>query len=156
VIPLLFQKGVNVNAENKDGTVLQMAIENNDIEIIMALLQDPLIDINAQGGKNGETALYCAVGTGNQEVVTLLLDRGADANAACGKGDYCLTQAVGRGDKEMVHLLLERRADINARSTRHHYTALVAACDRENDGLVHLILSHGADVNAWDEEHGEW
>jgi ankyrin repeat protein len=156
VIPLLFQKGVNVNAENKDGTVLQMAIENNDIEIIIALLQDPLIDINAQGGKNGETALYCAVGTGNQEVVTLLLDRGADANAACGKGDYCLTQAVGRGDKEMVHLLLERRADINARSTGHHYTALVAACDRENEGLVHLILSHGADVNAWDEEHGEW
>lgn len=154
VIPLLLQKGVNVNAENEDGTVLQMAIKNNDIDTAMALLRDPLIDINAQGGKDGETALYCAVGKGNQELVTLLLDRGADVNAASGDGDYCLIRAAGRGDEEMVYLLLERGADVNARVSGHHYTALIAACEYEN--LVRLLLSRGADVNAREEEWGEY
>jgi ankyrin repeat protein len=148
VIPLLLEKGVDVNAENEDGTILQMAIEKKDHDTIAALLKDPKIDINALGGEDGRTALYCAVDAGNQEVVKLLLDRGADINEPCGNGCYCLPNAVRRGDVEMVELLLQRGADVN-KSHRICQTALIAACFWENECLVRLLLSHGADVNLW-------
>lgn len=154
VIPLLLEKGVDVNAENKDGTVLQMAIRKGDHDTIAALLKDPKIDINALGGRDGETALFCAVEAGNQEVVKLLLDRGADINEPCGNGCYCLPKAVGRQDVEMVELLLQRGADVNA-SHRRSQTALITACFSENECLVRLLLSHGADVNIWVPDQGK-
>lgn len=65
VIPLLLQRGVDVNAQNKEGTALQLAIANHDESTTKTLLQDPSIDITARGGNDGGTALLRAVRTGN-------------------------------------------------------------------------------------------
>jgi ankyrin repeat protein len=148
VIPLLLEKRANVNTENKDGTVLQMAINVRDHETISALLKDPKIDINARGGEGGLTALYCAVSQGNYEVVKLLLNRGADINEPCDNGRYCLPEAVLHKDSKMVELLLQQGAHVNA-SQSGHQTALMVACDGGNEALVRLLLRKGADVNLW-------
>jgi ankyrin repeat protein len=50
---------------------------------------------------------------GYDEIVALLLDRGANIHA---RDDVALREAVKFGRKEMVALLLDRGADIHARN----------------------------------------
>ncbi len=81
-------------------------------------------DVNekdACGMNSGETALFCAVWSGNQPVVKFLLERGADVNAKTNWNMTPLDAAVGRGDVQMVQFLLERGAETN--------NAQVQVCD---------------------------
>ncbi|KAK6349854.1 hypothetical protein TWF696_006117 [Orbilia brochopaga] len=68
IIPLLLQRGVNVNAEHIRGTVLQSAINNNNLDIVKILLADPSLDVNIRGGYDGQTALFDAVRKRNIEL----------------------------------------------------------------------------------------
>jgi uncharacterized protein len=62
----------------------------------------------------GATALVMAAHAGFGDLVTLLLDSGADPNAA-GAGHTALHSAVLRGDQKMVKALLAHRANLNVR-----------------------------------------
>ena len=62
----------------------------------------------------GATALVMAAHAGFGTLVNLLLDSGANPNAA-GAGYTALHSAVLRGDQEMVKSLLAHRADLNVR-----------------------------------------
>ncbi|KAK6525192.1 hypothetical protein TWF694_005338 [Orbilia ellipsospora] len=154
VISLLFRRGINPNAQTKDGTALLMAIKKMDMETINILLSDPSLDVNAQGGENGETALYCALDRGENELVRLLLKNGADPNQECADGRRCLTVAVKEGDLELAKLLVDSGVDINARGPEEA-AAIVAACKSGNKDVVCFLLDQGADVNMWDPKHGD-
>ncbi|KAK6523910.1 hypothetical protein TWF281_001875 [Arthrobotrys megalospora] len=152
VIPLLLQRGVNVNAQNEEGTALQVAIKEKNIDTVKILLNDPSLDINAQGGKYGAPALYHALK--DIELVKLLLKNGADANQECGDGSRCLNVAVRSGDLELAKLLQENGADVNAQSSGDA-AAIVDACSRGNKDMVSFLLDQNADINAWDSKHGD-
>jgi ankyrin repeat protein len=156
VIPRLLERGVNVNAQNKDGTALHMAIKNKDLDTAMVLLQDPSIDINAKGGEHGATALYYAVGSKNHAMASLLLDRGADINAGGDSIGHCLCEAAHGGDEDMVLFLLEKGANINANGTGFYGTPLIAAIQSSRDAVAKLLISRGADVNARGGGYSEW
>jgi ankyrin repeat protein len=65
----------------------------------------------------GATALVMAAHAGFGALVNLLLDSGADPNAA-GAGYTALHSAAQRGDREMVKALLAHRANLNVRLTK--------------------------------------
>jgi uncharacterized protein len=62
----------------------------------------------------GQTALEVAADTGNVPMVRLLLDRGAEINAADGWGGTAIVGASSAGFPEVVRLLIGRGADVNA------------------------------------------
>lgn len=64
----------------------------------------------------GTSALVMAAYRGQSALVLLLLERGADANAAAA-GYTALHCAVLRGDREMVKMLLDHGANVNPRLT---------------------------------------
>lgn len=64
----------------------------------------------------GTTALVMAAHRGFGPLVTMLLERGADPDAA-GGGYTALHSAVLRGDRTMVDVLLANRASLNVRLT---------------------------------------
>ena len=68
----------------------------------------------------GATALVMAAHRGHGALVLLLLEKGADPNAA-GAGYTALHSAVLRGDQEMVKTLLAHRANLNPRLTKGTY-----------------------------------
>jgi ankyrin repeat protein len=68
----------------------------------------------------GATTLVMAAHAGFGPLVTLLLEHGADPNAA-GAGYTALHSAVLRGDPAMVKELLARGADVNVRLTKGTY-----------------------------------
>lgn len=89
--------------------------------------------------KSGYTPLLYAVRSGDVALCELLLDRGADCNAATpGLGLSCLHRAASMGHVEVVRLLLMRGAtlavaDVNGKTPLDH------AAEKEHGAIVALL-----------------
>ncbi|MGA2434156.1 MAG: ankyrin repeat domain-containing protein, partial [Bryobacteraceae bacterium] len=153
-----------------NGTALMHAAERGLPGMVGALLK---AGANAKDSE-GRTAFFFGAGSGNEKVVKLLLDAGADANENDKYGDTPLMGAAAAGNPEVVALLLKNGARVNARNRRRQ-SALLSAAQGGNgygiseqgrrptkvpDELIHrdivvrMLLEAGADINAhgWDGE----
>jgi ankyrin repeat protein len=109
--------------------------------------------VNARGGACG-TALQAASVNGHIEIVTILLENGADVNLQGGEYyDSALQAASHHGHVETVTLLLDGGADVNAQGG-YYDTALQAASHSDHLEIVTLLLDGGADVNAQGGHYG--
>ncbi|KAM6289101.1 LOW QUALITY PROTEIN: B-cell lymphoma 3 protein [Aegotheles albertisi] len=98
----------------------------------------------------GLTPLHVAVGAGARESVRVLLEHGADIDAADIKsGRSPLLHAVESNDLEMAELLIRHGASVNAQSYAG-CTALHAAAGRGLLGVLRLLLRSGADCGLRD------
>src|SRR5690606_36221286 len=84
---------------------------------------------------------------GELDQAQLLLERGADANAAEANGTTALHWAVNRGDRELVAALIKAGADVNARNASGA-SAMSEAALLGDTQLLSLLLEAGADVES--------
>ncbi|GES56885.1 hypothetical protein ATETN484_0001009000 [Aspergillus terreus] len=117
-------------------SILRIYTENSRLSAI----------VNAQGGFLGN-ALHAAAFSGHENVVQMLLDRGADINAQGGPYSNALQAASSKGHENIVQLLLNQGADINAQGG-FHGNALHAASFSGYENVVQMLLDRGADINA--------
>ena len=94
-------------------------------------------DPNAKDPQSGSTMLAIAALMGHTEVVTALLERGADVNAKSRDGGTALHAAAFLGRVETVKFLLEKGADITLRDNMGS-TAISAA--KVDWGVTQVIL----------------
>ncbi|KAL6919050.1 hypothetical protein FSST1_003076 [Fusarium sambucinum] len=94
--------------------------------------------------------LYYVCLTGLPNVARVLIDKGADINAAGGRYGNALKAATTKGYYEVVELLLEKGADVNTQDGYSYDTALQASSAAGHYEIVELLLEKGADVNAPD------
>ena len=170
---LLLEAGANPNVRPDDGrTALIIAAGQFGSSAGVELLLQR--GANAAATANGTTALRLAAGTGDADVMRLLIERGAnlkvDAAAALtqallAKCRACVDMVIPQldrralsnalvtmaawGDPDGVRLLLSRGADVNARDGAGR-TALMLACysDAYPIDVVRMLIERGADVNA--------
>ena len=64
---------------------------------------------------------------GYEQIVGLLLDKGAEINAQGGKYSNALQAASVKGHERIVGLLLEKGAEVNPQDGQHSDNALQAA-----------------------------
>jgi ankyrin repeat protein len=95
-------------------------------------------------GTDGATPLMYAVQHGDLAAVRMLLDAGADPNAADHAGATPLLWAVD--DLEKTRLLIERGARVNARSADGRTPLMVAAGRHGSAPVVRLLLDRGANA----------
>ncbi len=91
----------------------------------------------------GAQPLHFAAANGDVELVKLLLDRGAEINAATQDGWTALHFACLRGDEGLVKLLLDRGVDVNTKTTSG-VSALSIATSEGDREIVELLLDRGA------------
>lgn len=89
------------------------AIEAKDDEKLAALLKRHP-SLAKASGTNGNQLLHFAVNHDNPKLVSLLLEAGADPDAANDKGSTPLTQAAYRGKTDMIERLLAEGASVDA------------------------------------------
>lgn len=92
------------------------------------------------------TALIWAAALGSTEAVQLLIERGADVNAANGLGVTPLIAAAT--DEAKVKILLAAGADVKATSKMGRNALIIAASSPAAIGSMRLLLEKGAQVNS--------
>jgi hypothetical protein len=81
-------------------------------ELTKTILCQNWVDVNAHGGPYG-SALQAAVVEGNEEIVRMLLKKGADVNTQGGLYGSALQAAAVEENKNILGMLLEKGADLN-------------------------------------------
>lgn len=145
VVALFVQRGADVQAAH--GRPLIEAVGANE-ETVAVLLQAGA-NPNAREG----SALFHAALGGSVGICRMLLDNGADVNAAKVRrldgteGPHVVSLAAQEGHRAVVALLVERGADVNAGDGA---ALRDAARQGEREG-VEILLDHGADIHAQED-----
>ena len=130
---------------------LLLSCQTNNVIDVERLLQKPQ-DPNATPYGSYTTVLSTAAQSGHLEVARLLLDAGADKDAANNRtGQTALMVATDWDRLEVVRLLLDAGADKDAANNRTGATALMIATDLE---VVRLLLDAGANKDAANQMTG--
>jgi ankyrin repeat protein len=190
-IRVLVEAGADVNAKESWGgtTALMWAVSEGHAQAARLLI-DAGADVNARShyvaAANGRgfegrtplansteakaaefasgwlTPLMLAAREGDVELARMLLDAGADIDAAAGDGKTALALAIFNGNYEAASFLVDRRADVN-RADAQRFTPLFWAVDRRNMEtapnfpwmatadpmpLIRRLLDAGANPNA--------
>jgi len=147
VAKILIQAGADVNAAHSTThTVLYHALESLQLhaEVIQLLL-------NA-GVKMDYTPLNWAIRYRVvPEIVTMLIEAGADVNEQNEFGSTVLIVAACSGRIQLIDILLRSGAEINASVEGSGVTALSCAVGKEHTEIVKLLIEAGADLETIDK-----
>jgi ankyrin repeat protein len=138
-LPLFFEAGIDINAQNSSGyTALMAAAKNGQAEIVSKLLEQKA-NVDVQG-YNGLTALILAAENNQFSIVKALLGKNADPNLQDNSGWSALMKAVYRGNTDCVVAIADRsRQEVNR-------GLLVAALMNHKD-TAKALLERGAEID---------
>ncbi|KAL7795469.1 ankyrin repeat-containing domain protein [Trichoderma afarasin] len=145
-----------------DKTPLHFAVEFGHRDFVQKLLGLSQVNINATSAEEKCTALHIACGKGHDEIVGILLDKGADIEAVNARGETPLLDAIRNQRQSTIKLLTARGAklatalkvakegkEVNYGEGTWEGTPLHWASDGNNPMIRHLI-NLGAKINATD------
>jgi ankyrin repeat protein len=156
VVAYLLCKQARVDIQDRDGkTPLMLACEYAPLEVAEMLL--------LFGGKAGEavkardtssrTALYHAVSSGDEDVVSFLLNKGAQASIRDGAGTTPFMLACEEGHLEAAQMLFDATEGQGLEATDNQgETALHHAATWGHRDVVAFLISKGAQANSRDEQ----
>ena len=148
-IPLLLEKGVDVNERNTPGDtalccLLQFAPRSRAMEIAKLFLTHGA-DINTTNSRF-QTPLQIACFRNYSKVAELLLDHGGEANV---KNDHSLSPlhyATKNNNGKLVEMLLQYGADASIKGGEEETTPLHVAAATNSVHAAQELLKHGVDV----------
>ena len=151
IVQILVDAGADIEAEGFMGqTPLGLAAEEGATEIMQILLGQGADNGTPEGEDKqspaiGSEALFTAIESGNVTLVNLLVEAGADVNAAEGfGGNTPLHEAVEEGNAEIVQILVDAGADIEAEGFMGQ-TPLGLAAEEGASEIMQILLGQGAD-----------
>lgn len=143
-------------APRYEGSPLHLAARSGALELIRALLEAEPSLIAGPIDMYGRSALGVAVAEGQRATAELLLDRGADLEAASSAGATSLAIAAGLGRDACAALLIEAGARLDHADARGR-TALHHAARAGHPLLLRRLVEAGAasyaDRHGWTPLH---
>ena len=103
------------------------ACKNGQKGVVQTLLSKGEVDVNKRDAV-GLTSLHFASQRGARDIVSLLLEAGADATACSNDSMTPLHMAVKSGNKDVIRILVDAGADTNAKTGLSHCIGRLAAC----------------------------
>jgi len=157
---ILFERGADVKIKNKKGQMpILNVLEGGDVGLLTSFLKT----ISKEELGNLPQLLFRAAARGDDAIVKVLLEQGADPNGKFSRYigghykpnyDYVerpLHQAVQAGNLRAVQLLVEYGADVNAENSYGH-TPLYDAIYAANEDIARYLGEQGSEVNGREED----
>ncbi|OGM42532.1 ankyrin repeat-containing protein [Aspergillus bombycis] len=165
IVRFLLEQGISIDPKDRAGrTPLHHAVVKDQKEVVRILLAaggdiettdlaDHILLMFAaprsdnRKNRSGHTPLIAAIEAGNEAMVRLLLDAGADPNHHT--DDYApLTSAIRAHSMSIFTMLLDKVSDLNHADGRGETPLMHAA--KWHNGMAELLLERGA---RWDVEN---
>lgn len=135
------------------GQALHDAIGRKDLDGLARIIRASPDCINAKNDR-GRAPLHVAAQNGQNDIVKLLISKGAEVDARSGWKYTPLTLAAESSRRDVVVTLLDSGADVRA-VTKEGYTPLHKAVQKERKGtqdIIAVLLICGANCNALNKE----
>ena len=156
LVRVLLDAGIDIPCSGEsDPTLLHVAVAEEHVDLTRTVAKQCSEVLNTVSTSYFEeqTPLSLAIGRGNEELVRVLVDAGADPNVEI-VPDYevgsHLAYAVEEGDVEIVRLLLEAGADPNVVETEgapsYQATPLARAVHNDRADLARVLVEAGAEL----------
>ncbi len=154
-VTLLLDHKANINEENIDGcTPLAYAISQEHVETVIYLINSGA-DINFRSRAFYEAPLILAAEQGSLQIVTLLVERGANVNTQNVSECTPLIYAISHDRAETAKYLIAEGADVNRQNSSGH-TALTCCLlwvEKDFIDIIKLLISKGADFDISNPVH---
>ncbi|MEO8052741.1 MAG: ankyrin repeat domain-containing protein [Acidobacteriota bacterium] len=149
----LLKGGADPKATRWNGeTTLLIASGAGSVAEVKLLLEVGL-DVNATEPEKGQNALMWAAAEGHPDVVDLLIQKGANVNAASKSGFTPVVFATMKNDRASVQRLIQAGADPNyALPDKDKTEALIVAGAYSSDEAALALLDGGANPNVTDRK----
>ena len=147
----LLMAGANANTGGLESNTapLYSALENADAEMLRLLINHRA-DVNATDSRHGripETPLFTATTGNHLDLVTILLENGADLNWQTEDG-WTVSHLATREQPEILRLFcFDYQADLSLR-LKNGSLPLHAAASSGNIECISILLAAGIDINA--------
>jgi ankyrin repeat protein len=131
------------------GTPLHVAVAQGSVPLVEILIAHGA-NLEALSEDRGARAIHLAATFGELEMLTLLLDDGAEIEAQDNTGQTPLLIAAATNNLEAVNVLLDRGADLEARESGKGQTPLMRASRLGYLEIAIALVENGAEINAVD------
>lgn len=129
-----------------DSQTLFQEIENQNIQQIERIVANQP-DLLTSRNQSGDTPVLKAARTGNLQIVSLLLQHGADATAVNNKNRDILNIAVTIQNPDLAKMALAAGANPQMVTSIYQGSALIYASAKGQDAIVDMLIAHQAPVN---------
>ena len=110
-------------------------------------------NLNISDSKYNNTGLIYAIHKGHYDIVTILIESGADINKQNKLGGTALSVAAYNKDKKILKLLIDNNVNLNSKLKEDGHTPLICACHENNEDISQILIEAGADVNIKDNDN---
>lgn len=165
VMELLLKHGSDTKAYNNDGqTALHVAVGNGDAKAVDILTgnlsaetkntkRKKYADVNQKELFSWDTCLCMALRQGDNAIIDILLNNGADVNLTNGFFECPLILACKSNNVEFVEKLISAGANIGVYGccSGNRQTPMGIISKYNYPDIARILLEHGADVNLADD-----
>ncbi|KAJ5116623.1 hypothetical protein N7456_000971 [Penicillium angulare] len=141
-----FHTSIDIAKSSSPVSMFIRAAQSGTLEEVEALIERGC-DIEERHAESGRNALLVAAHCGREDIVDLLISRGARINVKDGSGETALHLAASRGHWEVIGFLMEEKNLIETPNLKGRTPLRVAAECGERES-VQILLENNAQVNA--------
>ena len=135
----LVEEGTNINIRGFDGiTPLHQACLSKSLDIVKYIITHQG-ELNAQTNIFEETPLHLAVQIGKPEIVSELLDAGADPNYLNVERENCIYNAIRFDHSSLIPMLIDKKCDVNQLNLAGEVPLTIALLMNDKKAVSYLM-----------------
>jgi ankyrin repeat protein len=155
VVKFLLDQGGEADIDCDGKTPLHYACSSGHVGVVELLLQHLGMQALEERDERGRTAVHFAVVGKKEEVLALLLSKGAQAGVADDSGTTPFMKACEAGRLGVVRLLLQHQGEQVLEETNSQGRGAVHYAAQEgHEEILHFLLSQGAPANNREDSDG--
>lgn len=128
---------------------LFQAIDNNNTDLALSMLNTSDLNVNQKVGRYGFTCLNKACERGNSDVTRALIEAGAHIDVGDNFGQRPIHWAASRGSSDCMSMLIKQHCDINLQTVDYGSTPLHYSSHHGHSTCTEMLLQENCQMDVF-------